>query len=64
MMSSKQLFFFQFEPKLNLFQLFFGLFFCEANKKIIRFVSVIRTGIKTTETNKTYGIRNLKDLYF
>jgi hypothetical protein len=34
------------KPKLNLFRLFFGLFW---------FVSVFRTGIKTTETNRIFS---------
>ncbi len=40
------------KPKLNLLQLFFGLF-RETPQKIFRFVSVFRTGIQTTETNRT-----------
>jgi hypothetical protein len=46
------------KPKLNLFQLFFGLVFCEKCKKKFRFVSMFRTGIETTETNGTYGMGN------
>jgi hypothetical protein len=50
--SSKQSnFFFGFEPKLNLFRLFFGLF-RETKKKYFRFVSVFCTSIETTETNR------------
>jgi hypothetical protein len=65
--SWKQLIFFfsRFEPKqteLNLFHLFFGFF--AKPKKIFRLVSVFRTGIETTETNRTYGTGNLKSLYF
>ncbi len=67
--SSKQLIFFFFgsdrnKPKLSLFWLFFGQFFAKPNKKIFRFVSVFRTGIKTTETNRTYGMGNQRGLYF
>jgi hypothetical protein len=40
------------EPKQNLFRLFFGLF-RETQKKFFRFVSVFRTRIETTETNKS-----------
>jgi hypothetical protein len=40
------------KPKLNLFRLFFGLF-RETKKYFLRFVSVFRTGIETTETNRT-----------
>ncbi len=53
--SSKQSNFFfgsnQNKPKLNLFRLFFGLF-RETKKQIFRFVSVFRTDIETTETNR------------
>ncbi len=45
-------FFFRFEPKLDLFRLFFGLF-RETKQIFFRFVSVFRTGIETTETNRT-----------
>ncbi len=52
-MSSKQsIFFFRFKPKLNLFWLFFSLF-RETKKHFFRFVSVFRTGIETTQTNRT-----------
>jgi hypothetical protein len=40
------------KPKLNLFRLFFGLF-RETKKQFFRFVSVFRTVIETTETNRT-----------
>jgi hypothetical protein len=49
------------KPKLNLFRLFFGLLFRETPKflgGLFRFVSKFRTGIKTTETNRTYGMGN------
>jgi hypothetical protein len=39
------------EPKLNLFRLFFGLF-REIKQIFFRFVSVFRTGIETTKTNR------------
>jgi hypothetical protein len=39
------------EPKLNLFRLFFGLF-RETKQIFFRFVSVFRSGIETTETNR------------
>jgi hypothetical protein len=42
------------KPKLNLFRLFFGLF-RETKKQFFRFVSVFRTGIETTETNRTFS---------
>jgi hypothetical protein len=42
------------KPKVNLFWLFF-VFFCET-KKFVRIVSVFRTGIETTETNRAYGM--------
>ncbi len=45
------------KPKLNLFWLFFGLFFRETNT-FFRFVLVFRNGIETTETNRTYGMGN------
>jgi hypothetical protein len=38
------------KPKLNLFRLFLGLF---REKHFFRFVSVFRTGIETTQTNRT-----------
>jgi hypothetical protein len=41
----------RFEPKQDLFRLCFGLFRKTKNKKF-RFVSVFRTYIETTETNK------------
>ncbi len=45
------------KPKLNLFGCF--LFYLLRNQKIcFRFVSVFRTGIETTETNRTYGMGN------
>ncbi len=53
--SSKQSnFFSRFELKLNLFRLFFGLF-RETKKPFFRFVSVFRTGIKTTETKRIFS---------
>ncbi len=57
---SKQLIFFfgsnRNKPKLNLFQLFFSLFFWRNPPKNVRFVLVFRTGIETTETNNlSYG---------
>jgi hypothetical protein len=61
-MSSKPLIFFlgsnRNKPKLNLFRLFFGLLFRETQKKFFRFVSMFRTGIETTEINRTYGMGN------
>jgi hypothetical protein len=63
--SSKPLIFFlgldRNKPKLNLFQLFFGLLFRKTNNfffGLFRFVSMFRTGIKTTEANRTYGMGN------
>ncbi len=47
------------KPKVNLFHLFFSLLFRE-NKKKFRFVSLFRTSIEATETNRTYGMGNLK----
>ncbi len=65
--SSKPLFFFlgsnRNKLKLNLFRLFFGLLFCKTQKNfsgLFWFVSMFRTGIKTTKTNRTYGMGNLK----
>ncbi len=65
--SSKPLIFFldlnRNKPKLNLFWLFFGLLFRETKKfffGLFRFVSMFRSGIETTETNKTYGMGNEK----
>jgi hypothetical protein len=56
--SSTQSIFFRFEPKQNETQsVFFGLF-RETKKHFFRFVSVFRTGIETTETNRTYGMGN------
>ncbi len=46
------------KPKLNLFQLFFGLVFCETKNFFLQFVSMFRTDIETTETNGTSGMRN------
>jgi hypothetical protein len=43
---------FRSEPKQDLFWLCFGLF-RETNNKKFRFVSVFRTYIETTETNRT-----------
>jgi hypothetical protein len=45
------------KPKLNLFRLFFGLF-RETQNFFFRFVSIFRTDIETTETNRTYGMGN------
>jgi hypothetical protein len=42
------------KSKLNLFRLFFGLF-RETKKHFFRFVSVFRTGIETTETNRIFS---------
>jgi hypothetical protein len=39
------------KPKLNLFRLFFGLF-RETKKLMFWFVSLFRTGIETTKTNR------------
>jgi hypothetical protein len=47
------------KPKLNLFQLSFGLLFRETKNfffGLYRFVSMFRTGIETTGTNRTYGM--------
>ncbi len=60
--SSKPLIFFlgskRNKPKLNLFRLFFGLLFRETTKIFFRFVSMFRTGIETTETNRTCVMGN------
>jgi hypothetical protein len=60
--SSKQLIFFfgsnRNKRKLNLFRLFFSLFFRETPPKNFLFVSVFRTGIETTKTNRTNGMGN------
>jgi hypothetical protein len=48
------------KPKLNLFWLFLGLFSCETPKIFFRFVSMFRTGIETTKTNRTYSMGNEK----
>jgi hypothetical protein len=48
----------QNKPKLNLFRLFFGLLFHETKKNFFRFVSMFRTGIETTETNRNYSMGN------
>jgi hypothetical protein len=44
------------KPKQDLFRVCFGLF-RETKKKIFRFVSVFRTFIETTETNRTVSKR-------
>ncbi len=46
---------FRFEPKQDLFRSCFGLF--RETKKKFRFVSVFRTYIETTETNRTVSKR-------
>ncbi len=53
-------FFSRFEPKQTETQsvLVVIRFFCENQKFFFRFVSVFRTGIGTTETNRTYGMGN------
>ncbi len=51
-------FFSRFGPKLNLFWLFFGFVFFSKPKNFFRFVSVFQTGIKTTKTNRNYGMGN------
>ncbi len=51
-------FFSRLKPKLNLFRLFFGLLFRETKNFFFRFVTMFWTGIETTETNRTYGMRN------
>jgi inhibitor of KinA sporulation pathway (predicted exonuclease) len=38
----------------------FGLLFRKTPQKNFRFVSMFRTGIKTTKTNRTYGMGNEK----
>jgi hypothetical protein len=51
------------QTQLNLFRLFFSV--CGSPPKILSFSpSVFWSGIETTETNKTYGMGNLKGLYF
>jgi hypothetical protein len=59
---SKQLIFFsRFEPKQTETQSFLVVFwfvFLRNQKICFRFVSVFRTGIETTETNRTYGMGN------
>ncbi len=54
---------FRFEPKQDLFRLCFCLF-CEAENKKIQFVSVFRTFIKTTETNRTVSKQTETTLNF
>ncbi len=57
----------QNKPKLNLFWLFFGLLYREINKfffGFFQFVLMFRTGIETTETNRTYDMGNKKVWYF
>jgi hypothetical protein len=49
------------KPKLNLFWLFFGLF-RETKKQFFRFVSVFRTGIETTKTNRIFSKQTEKNL--
>jgi hypothetical protein len=44
------------KPKQDLFRVCFGLF-CETKKFFFRFVSVFRTYIETTETNRTVSKR-------
>ncbi len=46
------------KPKLGLFRLFFGLLFRKTKNFFFRFVLMFRTGIETTETNRTYGMGN------
>jgi hypothetical protein len=46
------------KPKLNLCRLFFDLLCCKTKKFCFQFVSMFWTGIKTTETNRTYGMGN------
>ncbi len=62
--SSKPLIFFhgsnRNKLKLNLFRLLFGLLFRETPKIFLRFVSMFRTAIETTKTNRTYGMGNEK----
>jgi hypothetical protein len=48
------------KPKLNLFQLFFGLF--RETQKNFRFVSMFWTGIETTKTNRTFLKQTKKNL--
>jgi hypothetical protein len=52
-------YFFRVEPKLNLFRLFFGLF-RKTKKHFFWFVSVFRTCIETTETNRTLSKQTKK----
>ncbi len=60
--SSKPLLFFlglnQNKPKLNLFRCFSVCFFTKPTNFFFRFVSMFRTGIETSETNRTYGMGN------
>jgi hypothetical protein len=51
------------KPKQDLFQLFFGLF-CETKSKNFRFVSVFRTYIETTETNRNVSKQTKTTLNF
>jgi hypothetical protein len=44
--------------KLNLFQLFFGLVFCETKNFFFGLFSMFRTGMETPETYGTYGMGN------
>jgi hypothetical protein len=48
------------KAKLYLFRLFFGMFYRET-KVLFQFISVFRTGIETTETNKlmVWGIKKV-----
>jgi hypothetical protein len=56
--SSKQLIFFGSNRNSICFSCFSVCFFRETPPKNFRFVSVFRTGIETTETNRTYGMGN------
>jgi hypothetical protein len=49
------------KPKLNLFRLFFGLFH-ETKKHFFWFVSVFRTVIETTETDRIFSQQTEKNL--
>jgi hypothetical protein len=61
--SKPLIFFSRFEPKHNLFRLFFGFLFHKTQKFFVQFVlfwfvSMFRTSIETTETNRTCGMGN------
>jgi hypothetical protein len=55
--------FLRFEPKQTetlSVSVVFRFAFLRNQKSLFRFVSMFRTGIETTETNRTYGMGNKK----